>query len=351
MWVADMDFRAPPPVLAALRNHVDHGIFGYPMPTEELTEVVCGMLKTKYDWKIDPNWILWLPGLVTGLNLACRSVGSDGDDVITMVPIYPPFLSAPGFSQKGLVTVPLHKSTGKWCFNMEDFEKARTPNTKLFMLCNPHNPTGRVFTRSELESIADFCLKHNFIICSDEIHCDLIFGHRRHIPTATLKPELLNQTITLMAPSKTYNIPGLGCSFAIIPNSFLKGKFKSAMQGIVPEVNALGYTACLAAYRDSADWLKELLKYLQGNRDLVLDTINYELSDLSVTPIEATYLAWIDVRQTEISQPAVYFEKYGVGLSGGIHFGGKGFVRLNYGCPRTVLEEGLQRIKNALSDL
>ena len=350
MWVADMDFQAPRPVLDALHGAIEHGIFGYPVPTAELTEVICVMLKRKYDWTIDPKWLVWLPGLVTGLNIACRSVGRDGDEVMTLVPIYPPFLSAPRLSGRELVTIAFNDDSRRWSFDINELEKARTKRTKLLLFCNPHNPTGRVFTREELESVADFCLHHDIIICSDEVHCDLILDDRHHLPTATLKPELQERTITLMAPSKTFNLPGLGCSFAIIPNSLIRGKFKAAMQGIVPDVNLFGYTACLAAYRDCSDWLKDLLKYLRGNRDWIFETVNAELRGLSVKPIEATYLAWIDVRETGVSQPAAFFERYGVGLSDGVHFGSKGFVRLNYGCPRVLLEAGLARMKKALDE-
>ena len=349
MWVADMDFRSPPPVLTALHEHIEHGIFGYPVPPKALTDVVCARLRNQYNWEIDPKWIVWLPGLVCGLNIACRSVGSEGDEVISMVPIYPPFLSAPRLSKRELATVTLNSVNGQWSFSIADFEKIRTPHSKLFLFCNPHNPTGRVFTHEELESLADFCLEHNIIICSDEIHCDLILDDLKHTPMATLKPELLNQTITLMAPSKTFNIPGLCCSYAIIPNPKLQRNFKSAMAGIVPEVNALGYTACLAAYRDGADWLRGLLDYLRGNRDLVQETINQKLPRLSTNPIQATYLAWIDARSTGLSQPASHFEKFGIGLSDGRYFGADGFVRLNYGCPRPLLEEGLTRMMEALA--
>ena len=350
MWVADMDFRAPSPILTALHNHIDHGVLGYPAPKDDLIEVICSMLKEKYSWAIDPKWIVWLPGLVTGLNLACRSVGIEGDEVLSMVPIYPPFLSAPRIARKKLVTVPLHNDSGKWLFDIRDFEQARTSQSKLLLLCNPQNPTGRVFSRPELESLATFCLENKIVICSDEIHCDLILEKLDHVPFATLTPELESQTITLMAPSKTFNIPGLGCAFAIIPNPLIKGKFKAAMEGIVPDVNALGYTACLAAYRDCNHWVKELIRYLRGNRDLLMRRIKGEMSALSINPIEATYLAWIDVRQTGISQPGAYFENYGVGLSDGAYFGTNGFIRLNYGCPRSLLCEGLNRMKTALTE-
>jgi cystathionine beta-lyase len=227
-------------------------------------------------------------------------------------------------------------------------EKAITPRTRLFLLCNPHNPVGRVFNNEELISLASICSKHDIVISSDEIHCGLLLEPgKRHIPIASLSPEISNRTITLMAPSKTYNLPGLGCSFAIISNPDLRKNFNAAMNGIVPRVNTLGYTAAIAAYRDSRDWHASLLDYLRGNRDLVLSCIN-KMSGLSSRKIEATYLAWIDTRKSGIQDPVRFFENAGVGLSDGKEFGMPGFVRLNFGCRRELLEKALERMAIAV---
>jgi cystathionine beta-lyase len=221
--------------------------------------------------------------------------------------------------------------------------------TRLFLLCNPHNPVGRMFTRSELQQLAEICLENDTIICSDEIHCDLILDpDMRHIPTATLAREVEQQTITLMAPSKTFNIPGLGCSFAVIPSPDLRRQFTAAMAGIVPHVNALGYAAALAAYRDGWPWLDELLVYLRKNRDLLVERVN-RMEGLHTTPVEATYLAWIDARPSRIENPAAFFENGGVGLSDGREFDGDGFVRLNFGCPRSRLIEALDRMERTMA--
>jgi len=348
LWVADMDFRVSTAIISSLQAHVDHGVFGYTLVPEELIDVVVRRLETQYKWKIERDWIVWLPGLVTGINVACRAVGDNGDKVLTTVPIYPPFLTAPGNSSRELRTVPLMESEGGWEFDFDLLERAITPRTRTLLLCSPHNPTGRVFTRDELSTLADICERNDLVICSDEIHCELVLDKdREHIPTATLSPEVGQRTITLMAPSETFNIPGLGCSFAVISDKPLRRQFWRAMKGIVPHINALGYTAALAAYRDSRDWHLAMLDYLRVNRDSVERFIE-AMPGLSMHHVEATYLAWIDTRETGMKNPVKIFEEAGVGLSDGKPFGAEGFVRLNFGCPRPVLEEALQRMRKIM---
>jgi cystathionine beta-lyase len=348
LWVADMDFRVSPAILSALQAHVDHGVFGYTLVPDELVDVIVRRLATQYTWKIEDDWIVWLPGLVTGINVACRAVGDTGDEVLTTVPIYPPFLTAPGNSSRELITVPLIEKTGGWEFDFDLLERAITPRTRMLLLCSPHNPTGRVFTRDELATLADICERNDLVICSDEIHCELVLDKDRdHIPTANLSAEVEQRTITLMAPSKTFNIPGLGCSFAVISDEQLRRQFLQAMKGIVPHVNALGYTAALAAYRDSRDWHLAMLDYLRENRDSVERFIE-AMPGLSMHHVEATYLAWIDTRETGMENPVTIFEEAGVGLSDGKPFGAEGFVRLNFGCSRPVLEEALERMRKVM---
>lgn len=348
MWVADMDFKSPPEVIRALRLRVDHGVFGYALPDDKLKEVIIADLEERHRWSVDPNWIVWLPGLVTGLNVACRAVGRPGAGVVTSVPIYPPFLSAPTHWGKRPVTFPFTLSNNRWRMDLEAFEQSIDERTALFLLCNPHNPTGRALTRHELEAITEICLRHGLVICSDEIHCDLVLSKtRRHIPTATIDPEVAERTITLMAPSKTYNVPGLGCAFAIISNSSLRRKFEKAMTGIVPHVNLFGFAAALAAYEHGRSWLDELITYLRANAELVHRSIN-RIPGLDMAPVEATYLAWIDARESGVDEPTAFFERAGVGLSDGVLFGAPGFVRLNFGCPRGVLEAALKRISLAI---
>ncbi len=348
LWVADMDFCSPPAVINALQKRIEHGVFGYTIPPDDLNKIVVSMLETEYGWSVKPQWLVWLPGLVTGLNVACRAVGEDNDTVMIVVPVYPPFLSAPGNSRRNLIKVPLWEKDNRWGLDFDRLENAITTDTRLFLLCNPHNPVGRVFTRDELTTLAAICEKHDIVICSDEIHCGLLLDRdKTHIPTATLAPEVAKRTITLMSPSKTFNLPGLGCAFAVISEEKLRRRFLAAMAGIVPLVNTMGYTAAAAAYRDCSDWHASLLDYLRGNRDCVARAIS-EIPLLSLTPVEATFLAWIDMRSSDLKNPVKFFVDAGVGLQDGIEFDGRGFVRLNFGCARALLEKALQRMSSAL---
>lgn len=348
LWVADMDFRSPPAVIEALHQRVSHGIFGYTAPPEGLGEAVIDALWAEFGWRVQREWLTWLPGLVTGLNVSCRAVGAEKDEVITFTPVYPPFMSAPTLAGRALVKVPLRLSRGRWGVDTEAFERAVTPATRLLLLCSPHNPVGRVWTREELENFAGVAQRHDLVICSDEIHAGLVLEERiRHLPIATLSPETARRTITLLAPSKTFNVPGLGCSFAVISDDTLRRAFRKAMGRIVPHVNLLGYTAAEAAYRFGGEWRRELIVYLRGNRDLVAREVS-GMQGASMAPVEATYLAWIDLRARGIGDPVAFFEEAGVGLSGGEDFGLPGFVRLNFGCPRPVLAEALRRMGAAL---
>jgi cystathionine beta-lyase len=351
LWVADMDFRSPPAVIEALHARVNHGVFGYTFPPKGLIRTVCTMLADEYNWQIEEEWIVWLPGLVSGLNVSCRIAGEPGDAVLSAVPVYPPFLSAPRNTQRDLLSVPLVLDRNRWVFDFDAFERAITPRTRMFLLCNPHNPVGRVFTEKELQTIAALCEKHGLLICSDEIHCQLLLDDDKlHIPTATLDPAVASRTITLFAASKTYNLAGLGCAFAVIPDEAVRAQFDTAKAGIVPHVTALGYTATLAAYRDGAEWLKALRRYLVRNRETITEAIE-SIDGLSMTHVEATYLAWIDTRPLGIYKPAAFFEEAGVGLWDGDDFQGPGFVRLNFGCPAGILKEALARIREAVERL
>jgi len=351
LWVADMDFRSPPEVIAALQERVAHGVFGYTRPPQELTEAIVKDVADSFSWEIQREWIVYLPGLVCGLNIAARAVGTHGDDQITFTPVYPPFFAAPRDAGRNLIQVPLLNADNAWSIDFDALQAAITPNTSLLLLCNPHNPVGRVFTVAELKRLAKICLAHDIAICSDEIHNGLVLDPQvRHVPIAALAAAVAQRTITLMAPSKTYNIPGLACSFAIIPNPDLRKAFCKVMDGIVPHVNLLGYTAALACYRDSQAWHAQLLEYLRSNRDLVEQSIAF-IPELSIAHCEATYLAWIDARKLGVDDAAKFFEKGGVGLSNGIEFGLPGFVRLNFGCRRELLEEALKRMHEVCKTL
>ena len=353
MWVADMDFKSPPAITAAIQARVEHGIYGYARPVKSSVDAVVAAMEQRYGWKIEPSWIVWLPGLVVGLNVAAQAYAAAGEEVLTLAPVYPPFMSAPKNSGRVSVTVPFVLDGARWTIDWAVLERAVTPKTKIFFLCNPHNPLARVWRRDELERLAEFCLRHKLVLCSDEIHCDLILDPAlKHISTATLSPEIAARTVTFMAPSKTYNVPGLGTSLAIIPDAALRAQFVRASAGIVAEVNTFGFTACEAAYRDCEDWRQELLTYLRGNRDHLLDFLGREIPAIKVeAPMEATYLLWLNVAALNLPDPVAHFEKHGVGLSDGAFFGApKGrYVRINLGCTRATLTEALRRMKAAVA--
>lgn len=344
LWVADMDFAAPPAVLAALHRRIEHGVLGYGAPTPSLVESTLSYLDSKYGWKVEPEWLVWLSGVVTGLNLACRLV--DGG-VITATPVYPPFLSAPRLSGRELTSVPLKLVDGGWRMDLDAMQAALKPDTRLWLLCHPHNPVGRAWSDEELRAFAGFCKRNDLIVCSDEIHCDLILdAERRHVPLACLDEEIARRSITLMAPSKTFNIPGLACAFAVIPDAGLRRRFTGAARGIVPDVNVLGFVAAEAAFREGAEWHDALIEVLRRNRDRV-ETAVAAMPGLRMTHVEATYLAWIDARGLAVDDPVAFFEGAGVGLSNGADFGLSGWVRLNFGCPAATLDEALERMRAA----
>lgn len=354
LWVADMDFRSSPAIVAALQDRVATGLFGYARPVKSTVDAFVDAAKRRYGWEIDPSWLVWLPGLVVGLNLTAQAFAQPGEEVLTLTPVYPPFMSGPKNSGRVSTQVPfrLDAANRRWEIDWDALEAAVTPKTKLFFLCNPHNPIARVWRRDELVKLGEFCVRHDLVLCSDEIHCDLILENLPHVPTALLGPEVAKRTVTLMAPSKTYNVPGMGTSIAIIPDPQLRAKFVRAGAGVMAEVTGLGYVACEAAYRDSEPWRQALLAYLRGNRDFVVDFVSRELPGVTIeAPIEATYLAWLNVSALKLPDPIAHFEAHGVGLSDGAFFGVPrgSHVRLNFGCPRATLAEALARMKRALA--
>jgi cystathionine beta-lyase len=355
MWVADMDFLSPEPVVRALRERVEHGIFGYPCEPDELRQVIIDHLANKYHWNVNAEDVLIMPGVVNGFNLASQAIARPGEAVLIQTPVYPPFFSAQEHAGATSQQVELtRQENGSYSIDFEQFEQTITGQTRIFILCNPHNPVGRAFRMDELEKMAEICLRHGVTICSDEIHCDLVFSGHTHIPIASLDPEIARHTITLMAPSKTYNIAGLSCSFAIIQDKDLRRTFLKAGRGLVGGVNILGQVAALAAFKDGQPWLDELLCYLQANRDFLYEYVNQELPGISMGLPEATYLAWLDCRQSGIqgSPHDFFLENARVAMNKGDDFGanGQGFVRMNFGCPRPMLVEALERMKKALAE-
>jgi cystathionine beta-lyase len=353
MWVADMDFLTPEPVIQALRDRADHGVFGYALPPEGIKDVVMEWLHKRYGWAVNAEDLILVPGVVAGFNLASHSVTRPGDGVVLQTPTYGPFFSVA--ENVNLIQQEMELtqgSDGQYYIDYDAFEASMTGRSRIFMLCNPQNPTGRVFLRDELEKMAEICLKHDVIICSDEIHSDLVFSESRHLPIASLSSEIALNTITLIAPSKTFNIAGLKTSVAIITNEELRKKFDNARKGLLGSVNLMGLYAAMAAYKDGEDWLDELLLYLENNRDFLHSYIQKELPEISMAKPEGTFLAWLDCREAGIEgKPSEYFKgKAKVLMNDGEWFGkgGEGFVRLNFGCPRSMLSEALVMLKDAL---
>ncbi|MCX6030638.1 MAG: PatB family C-S lyase [Chloroflexi bacterium] len=353
LWVADMDFVSPEPVVRALTERVAHGVFGYGVEPKELRELLVTRLRDLYDWIVVPEAIVFVPGVVVGFNAACRAIAAPGDGILVQTPVYGPILDVP--RNFGMTRDEMELTcgpNGRYTVDLDRMAATITDRTRAFVLCSPHNPVGRVFEQTELAAMADLCLKRDLTIISDEIHCDLVFSGYRHTPIAALAPEIESRTITVMAPSKTYNIAGLGCSFAVIPNPDLRKRYQSASKDLVPHVDLLAFTAALAAYRDGGPWLADCLRYLEGNRDIVAGFVAQRLPGITMSPMEGTYLAWLDCRQADLPDtPAQFFLKQArVAMNDGDWFGrgGEGFVRLNFGCPRATLETALERMEKAL---
>lgn len=348
LWVADMDFLSPPAVIDALTQRINHGVFGYALPPKELNQAVVDWLQHNYRWQIEAEWLVWLPGLVPALNTACCAYAGPGEEVLTFSPVYPPFLAAPERTGRTLIDVPLKQQNNHYTIDFEALKRQLNPNSRLLLLCHPHNPVGRAYHIEELQQLKELCLEHQLIICSDEIHCDLMLDGRQHIPFASIDKQLLELTITLMSPAKTFNIAGLNCGFAVIANPKLRRRFSAAAMGIMPHPNALGYAASQAAYQQGEPWRQQLIDYLRGNRNLLQQFLDQRLPMLTLTPVEATYLAWINVEALTDHSPS-FFEQAGVGLMDGGLFGDNRYVRLNFGCPRHTLLQALQRIENAVN--
>lgn len=356
LWVADMDFQSPEPVIRALRERVEHGVFGYlALEQPEFHELFADRLLKRYGWRVSPEAVVLIPGVIPGFNVAGRILTAPGDGLILQTPVYPPILRAASSIGLTREEAPLaRRPDGRYEVDVDTFTGAIRDRTRFFLLCNPHNPVGRVFTRQELTSLAQVCLRRGLAIVADEIHCELTLGGQRHTPIASLDLEIAERTITLMAPSKTFNLAGLKCSVAIIPNAALREKFVNGRIDLVQTVNIFGYTAAFAAYRDGQAWLDELLRYLETNRDFVTEYVRTRLPGVSMSPPEATYLAWLDCRNAGIPGNdafTFFLKKARVALNDGALFGagGTGHVRLNFGCPRPLLTRALDQMRDALT--
>ncbi|HJR01175.1 MAG TPA: MalY/PatB family protein [Methylomirabilota bacterium] len=356
LWVADMDFMSPEPVVRALRERVEHGVYGYGFEEPEFAQVFVDRLQKRYGWTVSPEAVVMIAGVIPGFNVACHALTKPGDGLLMQVPVYPPILRSPGNHELTRDEIPLARDRdGRYAVDLDAFRGAIHARTRAFLLCNPHNPVGRVFTRDELMGMARICLERDLPIIADEIHCDLLYQGQRHVPMASLGPEIERRTITLMAPSKTFNLAGLKVSVAVIPNASLRERFLAARGDYVQaQVNVLGYAAAFAAYRDGDAWLGELMRYLEANRDYLADYVRRHLPGVTMTPPEGTYLAWLDCRNAgpAAADPFTFFlERAKVAFNDGALFGrgGQGFVRLNFGSPRSILTEGLERMRRALA--
>ena len=352
MWIADTEFLAAPPILDALRDRLDHGVFGYGYRQPRFLNAVKKHCRELYDWHIEDDWILPLTGVVPGLNFSRAISQLHGKNRAVLVePVYPhlrkhPAL-LPGFSDSGS---PCKLENGRWVPDFDALEANINDDTGLLLLCHPNNPIGRAHTDDELARYSSIAEKYDLIVCADEIHCDLILNGSRHRPFASLGDDQRSRTITLMAASKTWNIAGLSCAFAIIANPELRRDFQRVSAGMTGDVNVLGMTATIAALEHGEPWRQKMLKYLRENAALTERRIN-ATGKLHMTPVEATYLAWIDARDLGVENPQKFFEQHGVGMNDGADFGAPGFVRLNFGCPREMLEEALERIEIAVTKL
>jgi len=352
LWVADMDFASPMEIISGIQERTDHPIFGYQSQDAELLDVISDWIFIQHSWKIAPEEILLMPGVVTGFNWTVRSFSGINNSVIFQTPVYFPFFKVSENNNVQQITVPLKNTVNGYEIDFNDFEAKIRDDTRVFILCNPHNPVGRVFRKRELERLGEICLAHNILICSDEIHCDLVYPGHRHLPIASLSEEFAMNTITLMAPSKTFNIPGLHFSFAVVQNEILRNKMTSSRNGMIDEPNILAQSAAKAAYEYGREWLEELIKYLDQNRQLVVEFIRTNIPEIKVHSPEGTYLAWLDCSALNHEEgPFKFFlENAKVALNDGEMFGGnsKEFVRLNFGCPQPILIEALNKMANSI---
>ena len=347
-WVADTEFRCAQPILDAISERITHGNLGYTLPAQydPAKKAVVNWLARKHNWAISPDWIVWTPGVVPAFNVTCKAFGGQGGDILIQSPNYPPLLAAPklnGQQRRDILTV---LNDGRYTLDFDQLEQdARRPECKLMILCNPMNPVGSVMSEDEINRVADICDRHDVILCSDEIHCDLILEEGLHHIPAGRVDALTSRSITLMAASKTFNVAGLGTSFAIIPDNRLRVQFTQAAAGIVPWANILGLVATEAAFTHCDDWLSAQLRYLRKNRDTLTNAIN-GISGLNMTAPQATFLAWIDASGLGVADVQEWAEARGVGPSPGKDFNAPDFFRINFGCSHAMLEDMINRLSS-----
>ncbi|PKN98347.1 MAG: putative C-S lyase [Chloroflexi bacterium HGW-Chloroflexi-4] len=355
LWVADTDFQSPPAVIEALLERVTHGVFGYSLHPQELRELVVERMQDRYDWKISSKDMIFIPGVVPGFNLTCQLLTKPGESLLVQTPVYPPIVNAAEKAGvRNICAELVRQPDGSYEVDFDALEASIEKDTCCLIFCNPHNPVGKVYTRQELERLAEICLRHKLTIISDEIHSDLVFKGGQHIPMASLSDEVAKSTVTLIAPSKTFNIAGLSCAVLISTNHGLLKKIENASHGLLGDVNVLGLTAAVAAYRDGGEWLEQMLGILESNRDFMAEFILQRFPQIKMHVPDATYLAWLDCSELALEEgPHKFFlKKAKVALNCGDDFGsgGQGFVRLNFGCSRELLKEALERMEKAINE-
>jgi len=355
MWVADMDFPVPPFVSDAVRKRAEHPIYGYSIIPDSYYQAVINWQHRRYGWEIKQDWILFSPGVVTGLNVIVQALTNPGDKIIVQPPVYFPFFSSIEKNGRELILNELIEMDGIYSIDFDDLESKMKDGAQMMILCSPHNPVGRCWTKEELEWLGAKSLEYGVILVSDEIHCDLVFDPHEHIPLATLSEEISLNTVTCIAPSKTFNLAGLYSSSIIIPNDSLRRKFKHNAEKIHLSANLFGITAAEAAYSGGEEWLEELMAYLRANAVRVKEFLSAEKPDITCSPLEATYMLWLDFRKLGLTPPETkkrLIEKAGLGLVDGPVFGpgGDGFQRMNIACPRSTLENALVRFRKILDD-
>jgi cystathionine beta-lyase len=354
LWVADMDFRVPEPVMSALRERLEHPIFGYTIVSHGFYDSVIQRLDAKYGWKVEKEWIEITPGVMPAVNAAVLAFTQPGDKVVLQSPVYPPFWSAISHNERELAVNPLKITDNRFEIDFTDFRsKFEKDGARAFILCSPHNPGGRVWTKEELTTLGETVIREGGIVISDEIHCELIMKGHSHIPFASISQEFAMNSVTCFAPSKTFNIPGFHTSVTIIPNEELRQKFNEARGRLMGAPGIFGLIAAEAAFKYGDEWLEQVLEYIEANIDYAIDYLNKNVPELVPMRPEATYLIWLDCRGLGLGQDELrkfFIDEARVGLNDGATFGpeGEGFMRLNVGCPRAILEEALVRIANAV---
>ena len=354
MWVADMDFPAPPEVLKALHNKIDEGALGYPITPDSLLEAVTGWQKKRHGWEIGKEAVTWAPGVVAGLAFSLMAFTKPGDGVIIQTPVYPPFYAIINEAGRKIVKNPLKRENGRFVMDLEGLEKLITPTCRTLIICSPHNPVARVWTREELESLAEIAKRKDILVISDEIHQDLVFSDAKHICIASLSDEMSSRTVTFVAPSKTFNIAGMKASVALIPDEKLRLRYQSVLDRFhLGSLSILGLTATETAYAKCAEWLDELMAYLEENREMTEKFVKERLPKAKMDHPEGTYIFWIDFRGYGFNSETLMdflVNEAKVALNNGSNFGteGEGFARINIGTNRAQLKEGLERIAGAL---